>query len=95
VRAILEFATGTWLDVVMLVTGSLPASGTSERANTPVQGGVHSKPEYFRLISESNGSGIAETSRKLGLDPKHPILGEFSCFSGTPHLGASWKSSDL
>jgi hypothetical protein len=40
-------------------------------------------------------SETTETSRKLGYGFEHPILGEFSCFSGAPDLGASWKLSDL
>jgi hypothetical protein len=46
-------------------------------------------------MNESNGSGTTETSRKLGFGFEHPELGEFSCSSGAPDLGSSWKLSNL
>jgi hypothetical protein len=46
-------------------------------------------------MDETNESGTTETSRKLGFGFEHPMLGEFSCFSGAPDLGASWKLSNL
>jgi hypothetical protein len=46
-------------------------------------------------MDESNGSGTTETSRKLGFGFEHPVLGEVSCLSGAPDLGASWKLSNL